>query len=55
MKCYVGNKEWADGDIRLYLTTYSLIGVTYAGDISPALSASVYLLQFTAIIALNAF
>lgn len=43
------------------LTTYSLIDVTYAGDTSPALSESVdhfyklYLLQFTAKIALNAF
>lgn len=38
LPCFVGNEESADGEIRLHLTTYSLISITYAvdaGDMSP--------------------
>lgn len=29
LKCFVGKEEWADGEIRLHLTMYSLIGVAF--------------------------
>lgn len=64
LKCFVGNEERADGEIRLHLTTYSLIGGTYAvdaGDMSSLLLKSakhlfkLHLLQFPARTDLNDF